>query len=483
MARQSLRDLVAGERLLDRYTIIDVIGRGGMATIYRAHDDRLDRVVCAKVMKVLLEPGTGRDKLFEATYQHFEREALALSRLQHPNTLRIFDYGYLPDGKQPVQISEYLDGGNLEDRIRSHGPLGFEETMQVLEPITSAIEEAHAHRIIHRDIKPSNILFGYVGHTTIAKLADFGIAHTDIRRPLAAAGVDEPSISTVALFSPRWAAPEQLCGMPVGPATDVYSLALVTVYMLTGELVFDMKQVQDTFKDRVYGDRVVLDRLAALGLGDSEPLVSALRADGAQRMPTPRHFLDALRRTPPVSRRLPRPNPPPQRPPVAAPPRTEAPAPRTDLVIDEHSSRAEIVAPQALGTGRVYRLAEVSERLDLSFPAPADSGVTSPVRFRVAFLPATTAVHVKGLSCFVAKRGGAISPALTVHDSCILQFVTPAKQPLGEVHLVFGAHGDAPGTCVFLVDGHQMVVPSDGGVALYLPSGTDIVVMSHRRRR
>src|SRR5438270_9323856 len=131
MARTNRRpaepELSEGMRLIDRYTILDRIGSGGMATIYRATDDRLDRIVCVKLLRTTLVEGSGSTSghraVYEATYAHFLKEALALSKLQHPNTLRIYDFGYLdpPGGGAasegdgaPFHISEYLDGGNLE---------------------------------------------------------------------------------------------------------------------------------------------------------------------------------------------------------------------------------------------------------------------------------------------------------------------------------------------------------------------------------
>src|SRR5215217_7483647 len=95
-------DLTEGMRLLDRYSILDRIGSGGMATIYRATDDRLDRVVCVKLLRTTLVEGSksnsGSQAVYKATYTHFLQEALALSKLQHPNTLRIYDFGYMRVG-------------------------------------------------------------------------------------------------------------------------------------------------------------------------------------------------------------------------------------------------------------------------------------------------------------------------------------------------------------------------------------------------
>ncbi len=189
-----------------------------MASIYRATDERLQRVVCVKLLRLVLEAGsTSGSSVYQATYAHFLQEALALSRLHHPNTLKIFDFGYLEDSGRPFQISEFLDAGNLEQHVKREGPVLPTTILSILEPIGGAMTEAHELSIIHRDIKPSNILFGRINQMLIPKLADFGIAHSNPVRKRTSAGDDEDPVSVVTLFSPRWAAPEQLAGASSGP--------------------------------------------------------------------------------------------------------------------------------------------------------------------------------------------------------------------------------------------------------------------------
>ena len=122
-------ELTEGLNLLERYTIIDHIGGGGMATIYRAHDSRLDRIVCVKLLRNVIEGSGSGGVIYQATYTHFLQEARSLSKLAHPNTLRIYDFGFLTldDSEgiapRPFQISEFLDGGNLETYVRARGTL------------------------------------------------------------------------------------------------------------------------------------------------------------------------------------------------------------------------------------------------------------------------------------------------------------------------------------------------------------------------
>ncbi|MFO0736052.1 MAG: serine/threonine-protein kinase [Labilithrix sp.] len=305
--RQGEPELFEGMRLLDRYSILDRIGSGGMATIYRATDERLERVVCVKLLRTTLVEGSGSTSgsraVYKATYTHFLQEALALSKLQHPNTLRIFDFGYMKedDGEQgaPFHVSEYLDGGNLESHVRLRGALPTNEAIGILEGICGACAEAHEHNIIHRDIKPSNILFARVRGELVSKLADFGIAHSNVpkKQPETRDDGFGESVSTVALFSPRWAAPEQLCGSPEGPRTDVYALGLLAIFMLSGTVLFGDDDVRLTFNDRVRGDTLVDSRIRQLGLsGDvARVLGKALLARPEDRISNAPDFAQRLR--------------------------------------------------------------------------------------------------------------------------------------------------------------------------------------------
>ncbi|HEU4532538.1 MAG TPA: serine/threonine-protein kinase, partial [Polyangiaceae bacterium] len=251
--------LPRGTQLLGRYVIEAQVARGGSSTIYRALDERLDRVVCVKVYRGPLGQGlegaaAGVDR---TVFSLFRREAFALSRLQHPNTLRIYDMGVLESEARPFQVTEYLDGGNLEQHVRSRGPLSPPEALEILGPIASAVVEAHGFGLVHRDIKPSNILFARAGSTLVPKLADFGIAASS-RALGPPEGSDAITLSGM-VYSPHWAAPEQLVSKPVGPSTDVYALALLTLFMLTGSTPFYVENVLSTFLERVRGTGAVED--------------------------------------------------------------------------------------------------------------------------------------------------------------------------------------------------------------------------------
>ena len=482
-------ELNEGMRLLERYTILDRVGSGGMATIYRAQDDRLDRVVCVKLLRTTLVEGSGSTSgraVYQATYSHFLQEALALSKLQHPNTLRIYDFGYLDTqseagGGAPFHVSEYLDGGNLETHLTLRGRLSPEETLGILEAVSGAIAEAHEHGIIHRDIKPSNILFARVRGELVPKLADFGIAHSDIKVSGHAGDMGE-SISTVALFSPRWAAPEQLCGSPEGPRTDVYALGLVVAFMLTGRVLFDDQDVRATFNDRVRGDTLVRARLAQAGLtGEvAHALTRSLVARPDDRIATAPELFDELRQALRV-----------KAPASISPFRADAPAPLpapaavpppppSTLALEADDAKAPERVQQH-GERRV-RYVQVHERLDLSF-LDAEGG---QVRCRVTMLPGQPLrLNLKGLTCFVGRRGQRPTPALTVaadkDPGGSIDLVSASRKTLGELAWNFGQTG--PNGRLFVVDGRQLLVPypeAREAVALMLGNGTDVVVMCRR---
>ncbi len=444
-------DLAEGTRLLDRYVIVDRVAGGGMASIYRAHDERLRRIVCVKLLRTILELGsTEGNAVYQATYSHFLQEALALSRLRHPNTLTIYDFGYLEENGRPFQISEFLDGGNLEEHVKAHGPLHPQDALAILDPIGGAIVEAHGARIIHRDIKPSNILFGRVGASLVPKLADFGIAHSrPARRSSLGDPAEEESVSLVSLFSPRWAAPEQLAGASSGPATDIYSFALLTHYMLTGAMMFPGREVRATFPERILGDTLVGRRIAETNTpeGARAALVRAIRAVPEQRTPTIEAFLrelrDGLLPTAPVSLR-----PPPE--PSSATMSGQVPPPPAP------SSRSlPESGERPIHARRPPRVVEVDERLDLVVATPT----TQEARFRVTIVPSAEGgyrLNVKGLNCFVMRENRP-TPAVVVDQDETLTLVSSARENWGRITLLFGAvRGDSR---VFLVDGGELLLP------------------------
>ncbi|HET9988709.1 MAG TPA: serine/threonine-protein kinase [Kofleriaceae bacterium] len=289
MAAQKIPEVKVGDLVLDRYRVVEQIGSGGHSVVFRGTDERLSRPVCIKVFSGLGgQSGVGR-----TSYEHFVQEAFALSRLTHPNTLRIYDFGHLGPkdaAGMPLQVCEYMNGGTLSQIIREKGKQPLEETVRIVSAMCAALAEAHTLGIVHRDIKPQNILFGSVGSLKLPKLADFGIAKwsadTDADREQRAEDTAIVAGQKLAMYSPSWAAPEQLAGQPVSAATDIYSLAVVAIYMLTGKAIFADEDVYAGYKKRRHADELVRETLLPFNLprGLIGVLARALAFDPKKRL-------------------------------------------------------------------------------------------------------------------------------------------------------------------------------------------------------
>jgi len=207
-------------RTLDyRYTILERIGGGGMADVYRAHDKLLDRSVAVKVLRSQFTDD-------EDFVTRFRREAQAAARLSHPNIVNIYDVGR--DGDSYYIIMEYISGETLKDRIQRDGSLPVETAVRVALEIAEALEHAHQNNIVHCDIKSHNILTTRSGRV---KVTDFGIARAVTSATMAQTGT---IIGSVHYFSP-----EQAKGGVVSAKSDIYSLGVVLYEMLTGVLPFN----------------------------------------------------------------------------------------------------------------------------------------------------------------------------------------------------------------------------------------------------
>src|SRR5215470_5786341 len=265
-----------GDIVLERYRIVEQIASGGHSVVFRGQDERLSRPVCIKVFSGM----GGNSGVGRTSYEHFVQEAFALSRLTHPNTLRIYDFGHLgPKDAEgmPLQVCEYMNGGTLSHVVKEQGRQSLAETARVIHAMCLALAEAHGLGIVHRDIKPQNILFGAVAGSKLPKLADFGIAKwsaDDDNRQQRAEDTAIVAGQKLAMYSPSWAAPEQLAGQTVSPATDIYSLACVAVYMLSGKPIFADEDVYAGYKKRRHADELVKEALAPLKM--PRPVIDVL---------------------------------------------------------------------------------------------------------------------------------------------------------------------------------------------------------------
>jgi serine/threonine protein kinase len=205
-------------RTLGNYKIVELLGHGGMATVYTGYQETVDRRVAIKV----LPPHPGLDAQF---IERFQLEARTIAHLQHPHILPLYDYG--TQDEIMYLVMAYIDGGTLEDRLRQGRPIPLKEVEQMLRQVAGALDYAHRQGIVHRDIKPANILIDGEGH---ALLADFGIAK------LVEGGSQLTGTGVVG--TPAFMSPEQAQGAKVDSRADIYSLGVVVYQMITGQQPF-----------------------------------------------------------------------------------------------------------------------------------------------------------------------------------------------------------------------------------------------------
>ncbi len=200
------------------YRILELIGRGGMATVYKAYHPSTDRLVALKVLLDYFDPNS-------VAAQRFEQEAHVIAKLEHPHIVPVYDFGQ--EGNILYLVMRYMRAGTIQDII-SRGPMSLRDTSNLISEIALALDYAHSFNIIHRDIKPNNILVDAQGRP---HLSDFGLAKV-------LDGPAELTKTSSRLGTPAYMAPEQTMGLPVTPQTDIYSLGIMLYEMLTGTLPF-----------------------------------------------------------------------------------------------------------------------------------------------------------------------------------------------------------------------------------------------------
>ena len=208
-----------GSVLGGRYRLVELLGQGGMATIYRATDSQLGRDVAVKILR----PEYGRDPDFVA---RFRAEAQAVASLSHPNIVQVHDFGMDPVG--PYIVMGYVDGEDLATLLRRTGPLQPRQAARIVAESARALAAAHSRGIIHRDVKPGNIMLAQDGRV---EMTDFGIA-----RAISEAQMTLPGTT---LGSVHYFSPEQARGEPATERSDIYSLGIVLFELLTGRRPFE----------------------------------------------------------------------------------------------------------------------------------------------------------------------------------------------------------------------------------------------------
>ncbi|MBX6385856.1 MAG: protein kinase, partial [Microbispora sp.] len=267
---------LVGRRLGD-YTVEAVVGRGGMATVYRARDRRLGRAVALKV----LAPQLAHDDRFR---DRFVRESRMVASIDHPNIIPVYEAGERDD--LLFIAMRYVEGSDLRRLVQEEGPLPVGRAYPLFTQIASALDAAHAHGLVHRDVKPANILVTRSGHVY---LTDFGLTKSSSA---------EAGLTSQGHFmgTPRYVAPEQIRGLPVDGRSDLYAFACVVYEALAGQPPFQRDSELALLYAHVSHDPPPLTPYRPDLPHAVNPVITrALAKSPDERFPTCQAFVSALR--------------------------------------------------------------------------------------------------------------------------------------------------------------------------------------------
>jgi serine/threonine protein kinase len=468
--------VLAGELLLGRYRVHEKLAEGGHSLVFRAEDERLRRPACVKLLRLPTS-----DPVFRAAIEErFVQEAFLLARLAHPATVKILDFGYVrapaatldpsnpgdphspgdPTSAAardiPFQVTELVSGGPLSRWVKKRGRLSVREVLTILAPIARALAEVHDAGVAHLDVKPQNILLSRTAAGREPKLADFGISE-------AIADKAKEGVRQLLLYSVNWAAPEQMVGDPIGAATDVYSLALVTVFALTGRLVFCEANPALAYRLRKASSDAVIDAVGGAGLPDGliDVLVRATHFRPSLRIGDVMEFLQVVERAlVPLRDAV-----------VAAPTVFEesGPSPVGGGVVNGEASPIDRSVSDRVTAANLWQLAPdqpvpIIAGRRVSFVALSNSVDLEggdKIRLRLDFVRTAderVGLHVKGLTCFVAEAGRRPSSAITLETSASVEFISAGGELLGRAEVAFAAEG--PSRTVVTIARESLVVAS-----------------------
>ncbi len=276
-----------GTVLADRYKLTKLIGRGGFGEVYEATQLNMDRVVAVKILPAQ----------FMSVYDvvaRFKREAKLASRLRHPNTITLHDYGQ--HGDNLFIVMELLQGEDLADVLKTEGKIPIERIFRIATGILKSLSEAHRNGVVHRDLKPENIFLSVVGDDTdYIKVLDFGIAklalpeleaHPDAERKLTLAG------STVG--TPAYMSPEQAAGEEVDGQTDLYALGIMMYEMANGKAPFHDKDLVKVMRSHLFEPIPRLKNPELHGTLFEKVVMKALEKERVNRFKTASEFLLAM---------------------------------------------------------------------------------------------------------------------------------------------------------------------------------------------
>ena len=346
-----------GQTLLGKYRVVELIGRGGMGTVWRATHALTGRKLAVKVLDERFLSNAG-------VVQRFGREARAASAVRHPGIVEVLDLDQTKNGV-PFLVMELLEGDTLGQRIERRGKLGQAETLEIMTQLLEALDAAHAHGVVHRDLKPDNIVLvpRSKGTSEMVKILDFGISQKDDER------VQQLTIAGSVLGTPHYMAPEQALGEgEVDARADVYAAAVVMYECVVGDVPFDgpnyNRLIQIILNDVPVPPRA---RGAKIDAALEEVILSALAKDRAFRPQSAGAFLELIRAVAAVSPASYEPG----RTPISTPPsRLASDRPKPSSKPPLASSLAETAAgtESVLGGASDYDVEGLE--LDLGMPTP-----------------------------------------------------------------------------------------------------------------
>jgi len=267
---------------------------GGMGRVYKAVQEPLDRLVAVKVLRPTYS--TAKDPDFK---RRFSLEASMTSKLRHPNTVTVFDYGQTTDGVYYMAM-EYLEGYTLHRAIRQVGHLPEERTAHIARQICRSLREAHSLGVVHRDLKPANVyLLEHGDEPDFVKVLDFGLVK-DVK------SVDAEELTQAGLFmgSPKYMAPEQIQGGDVDARTDIYALGVMMYEMITGKVPFDNAKSIEILMSHVKDEIPPIRKMnpaARVSAAMEEAVFRSLAKDPNDRFRSMDEVLAALKRLGPTT--------------------------------------------------------------------------------------------------------------------------------------------------------------------------------------
>jgi serine/threonine protein kinase len=277
---QALMSASATAPTIAGFRVDRLIGEGGFGQVWRGTSDEDGRIVAIKVLHLeLIESSDAMTR--------FEREQVAIERLDHRNVVRAYGHGTLADGR-PYLVLELIDGPTLRDVIRERGQLPPAEALAMLAPLCEALAVVHELGLVHRDVKASNVILGSDANGARPVLLDFGLVKL----------TDQTSTLTSSrnmLGTPTAMAPEQLMGEVVTARTDVYALGLLAFHMLTGQPAFGHTTGLVQTYLQLHGTRPRPSAKADLDQAIDAPIMRALAPEPGDRFASAREFLQALR--------------------------------------------------------------------------------------------------------------------------------------------------------------------------------------------